>query len=67
MTLVSSITRGTGARFPVDGRGGRPGAARAQSALRPGTPRETGRRRAAGSAGALGAPVTTRGEMLMDW
>jgi len=67
MTLVSPITRGPGPRFPVDGRGGGPGPARAQPSLRPGTLRVAGRRRAAGGAGALGASVTTRGEMLMDW
>ena len=67
MTLVSSITRGTEAGFPVDGPGGGPGPARAQPSLRPGTLRVASRRRAAGGAGALGASVTTRGEKLIDW
>ena len=67
MTCVSPITRGPEARFPADGRGVRPGPARTRSALRPGTLRVAGRRRTAGGAGALSAPVTTRGEMLIDW
>jgi hypothetical protein len=67
MTCVSPITRGSEAWFPVGGRGARPVPARTRPALRPGTLRVAGRRRPVGGAGALGAPVTTRGEMLIDW
>jgi hypothetical protein len=67
MTRVSPITKGLVARFPGDGEDGRLGAVRSQSGLRPGILRETGRRRTAGGAGALGVSVTTSGEMLIDW
>ena len=67
MTLVSSIRRGTGAGFPVDGRGGRPGAARAHPAsdlALCGRPAVGSR---AARPGSLSMSVTTSGEMLMDW
>jgi hypothetical protein len=67
MTRVSPITKGSEARFPVGGRGGHPGVARARSALRPGTPRVTGRLRAVGGAAVLDVSVTTSGVMLIDW
>ena len=62
MTHVSPFTRGRGPRFPADRRSGRPGPACARSALGPGNPRETGHRRPADGAGALGVPVTISGE-----
>jgi len=67
MTLVSSITRGTGPGSRWTGAAAGQAPRGPNPPLRPGTPRETGRRRAAGGAGALGASVTTRGEKLIDW